>query len=231
MVKPAGVHINWGACTPPVVLDLTVKLTTTKTLVKAEMRAAHQKLTSYLNGYITQLPRGTDPSLTKIASLALEIPGVNDCNIMSASITANNTIIDVLSRDENKITLSGDIAKIGTITIIDPNLPTTITVVIKMTVGSPVLDRGALSSVFQQKIASLNNILTSSPGSTAGKLEYNNLLTSLNISDPGKYTINFICTKSNGVATILDSSSTPYSPQTGEQYALETITIAPENAS
>lgn len=232
MVKPAGVHITWGAHTPPVVLDITVKLITTKTLVKAEMRSAHQKLTSYLSDYITQLPRGTDPSLTKIASLALEIPGVNDCNIMSASINAGDTVTEVLSRDENKITLNGEIAKIGTITIIDPNLPTTITVVIKMAVGSPALDSSVLTSVFQQKIASLNNALISSPGSTEGNLEYNSLVTSLKISDPSKYTFNFICTKSNGVATILDSSiSTSYSPQAGEQYVLETITVVPEKTS
>ncbi len=238
--RPAGVRVvlDLARAVAPQRVDLAVRLTTTKSLLEQDLRAAQRAVRESVADYFARLPTASAASINRIVGLALSVAGVEDVRILSAQVGG----VDKLNLAAGTIDIAGAPTVLGELQIADPNLPTLLNaVVIYPSTASPP-DRPAIQSALDGLLTALN-ALNASDSTTPDErtLTYSRLLAGVPLPgiaatpDPGEatiapYAVRFAITAESGLSRILArQSDAAYTLAPFERISLGGVELQTEN--
>ncbi len=171
--RPAGVYVHLSeGLTAPVKVHLTLRITTAADLLTADLRRAQADVGEKIADYFARLAVADPGSANRLIGLILSVPEIQDVTLLSIATDegpAGTSLPD----------LTGKAAALGDLTIIDPNLPTRLQLLIRYPDGAPPPDKPGIQSLlgrFLDKVNSHNAAETVSDAAvrslTHGKLLY-----------------------------------------------------------
>ena len=229
--RPAGVLVTLEPGARPGRLDLQLRLASRPGLLAEELAAAQTAIRRGIAALVAGLPAGADISLNRIAALALGVPGVQDVNVLAATLAppsgaaASGPPVDVLDRQAGLLRLSGQPAELGTVGIADPALPTELDLTV-VTVGAATAPaEDAVRRAATGFLAALNqaNATAPAPG-PAPSLGYAALVTALALS-AGEHRVTITVTPPGRVSVVLSQSADGYPLQPFERFVLAGVTL------
>jgi hypothetical protein len=150
--RPAGVRVDILDGSPPVKVDLNLRLTTAPGLLETELRAIQEAIRKRYADYFATLPIKSDGSLPKLIGLAMGVDGVEDLRVTSAKAGAT----DVLDPLAGSLALASLSTELGEIRISDPALATGLTLAVRYPRGEPIPDQAQFAAALEAAVASLN---------------------------------------------------------------------------
>ncbi len=157
-VRPAGVQVRLAGVEPPRKVDLQLRLTTASGLLEQDLRAAQRAVREKIKEYFAQLPVKENASLNRLVGLVMSVPQVSDVRLVSARWMEEGLPQDVLDAQAGVLKLKGRATVLGELTIVDPNLPTRLNVVVLHPQGATAPTRADLESALSASLDYLNQI-------------------------------------------------------------------------
>jgi hypothetical protein len=252
-VRPAGVQVLLLDGTPPVKVDLDLRLATAPGLPETGLRAIQEQIRRRFTDYFKALPINRDGSVTKLIGLAMGVDGVEDMRLSSAKAGAT----DVLDLATSTLTLASLPTELGEIRISDPALATGLTVVVRYPRAEPIPDQAAITTAVEAALASLNTLAeTADPANDAKRsLGWGRLTRLLPLpaagwapatlesqwgGSPGAadadivpYSVQWVFTRPTGVSQVLDAAAAPgFALATEERLSLAraSVEVKPKTA-
>lgn len=133
-VRPVGVcvELKIDEMTSPQRVNIAIHISTKDGLLETDMRAAQESVKEKISHYFSQLPIREAGSINKIVGMVLEIPEIEDVQIVSASLSdALSNTVSVLDFPTGKLLIEGVPTVLGDLQIADPNLPSRLAVTIR----------------------------------------------------------------------------------------------------
>lgn len=237
LVRPAGVVVTVGTPQAPRRVDLEVLLTTAKSMLAQDLRAAQRAVRSAIADYFERLPAKDPASVNQLVGLALGISGVEDITLLSATWRDNGGApADVLDLANGKLAIEGYPTVLGELHIADPNLPTTLNVTVSYPSEAAPADMQKIRSALADALATINAANEDNGGLD---LLYGQLLDALPLpshvaepvpipavpglpteSDVAPYDVRFVLTLESGLSKILAAHDDSYSLTPFERLAL-----------
>ncbi|MCE7989643.1 MAG: hypothetical protein DYG89_51505 [Caldilinea sp. CFX5] len=252
--RPAGVRIVWKGVQPPAKVNLTLRLTTTTSLLEQDLRAAQRSVREKIADYFARLPAREPGSINRLVGLVLSVPGVEDVRLLAA--TWNNPPQDVLDLTNGLLHIEGAPTQLGELTIADPNLPTRLDTVVTYPASATPPDLPKIKGELTNTLGYLNdaNASDTTPATTRtlsfGKLLFaiplpNKPAASLPAYDQAvntggvvptlpdgttvqPYQVQFIFTAQSGLSRIVTQASDAYTLTAFERLTLADVTIEQE---
>ena len=251
--RPAGVIVNKPTHQTPKKIDIEILLTTAEGLLPEDLRAVQDQVRTKIADYFARLPTKSEGSISKIISLVLEVPGVEDMRLVSAVLA--DTQADILNRTQGVLTIANVATMLNEIQIVDPALPTLLSVVATYPEGSDAPDKVAIrdklsnitlpylnglaeqtltGSALQKRDLSFGKLLhsISLPGKPA------NLLSEYDVNPPATlpteagispYVVSFALTTQSGISRVLSLAADPsYTLSQFERLSLDSVTVSIE---
>jgi uncharacterized phage protein gp47/JayE len=150
--RPAGVLVEMLEEVPPRRVDLSLRLTTSDTLLEQELRAVQDAVRSRVAAYFHKLPVREDGSLNRLVGQVMGVDGVLDVRITGAAVADD----DVLDRDAGLFRLGGMPTVLGELSVADPHLATQLLVLVAHPAGEAIPDTAAIRTELAGAIAYLN---------------------------------------------------------------------------
>ncbi len=243
-VRPAGIKVVYAPVSAPFTLDMAMRITTTDNLPEGDLRGIQEGAVQRVSQYLNDTGIGETISLNRIIGLVLSDGAILDVRILSATVSG----VDVLDRDQGIIRSGnitgvspGDKVAIGTgiITLIDPALPTLLSVSLRFPISAAVPSESSVGAALAKAIEAINVLnaadLPASPAADElrrrqinyGKLlavmplpnkppvaSYNEVAALEDASLPtssaaGDYRVQFMITTESGVSHLLENESSP----------------------
>ncbi len=257
-VRPAGVLVRFKGVAPPRKVNLELLLTSAKGLLEQDLLAAQHTIHDKLQDYFARLSSKDAGSLTRIVGLVLSVPGIEDVKVLSATWTVDGVDVNVLDSTAGQLTIAGFPKVLGELSLIDPNLPTQLSVVVSCPANSAQPDNLSIQSALNTALSYLNNLNTSAlaPGAPAaeqakraisfGKLlfviplpgkpgqtldSYDNATPLPTLPDENSikpYSAKFVFTQESGLSSILSRDADSYTLTPSERLSLSGVEISKE---
>ncbi len=128
--RPAGVKVLPPRVQPPRKVNLELRLTTVGGLLEQDLRAAQRLVREKIEDYFARLPVREAGSINRIVGLVLGVPGVEDVRLLSSTWLADGVVEDVLDTSTGQLEIGGYPTVLGDLQIVDPNLPTLLSVTV-----------------------------------------------------------------------------------------------------
>ena len=255
--RPAGVRVNLLGVSPPLPVDVDVKLITEQRLPEADLKRAHDSVRAALVGYFGTLPLRADASVNQIVGRILAVAGVQDVQLLSARVRVVDAGVEHaeerLDTAAGVIHLAGDSTALGELRIADPNLPTGVSVVVRFPSAGPAPDPAQMETALAGALAFLNDAAASAPpGDTADAarrtLSLGKVLHVLplpgriagtladlapgatlpTVADVAPFVVSCFVQQSNGLTKALLDDAGSYVMTPGERLGLTAVTTVPE---
>ncbi|HEY5865038.1 MAG TPA: baseplate J/gp47 family protein [Candidatus Tectomicrobia bacterium] len=251
--RPAGVLVRWQQAVAPRQVNLELRLSTGSDLLEQDLRAAQRAVRDKIADYFARLPTDQPGSLNRLVGTVLNIAGIDDVRILSATVDET----DVLDRDSGALMIAGMPTVLGELHIADPNLPTRLDVVVTYPTAAPPPDQVALRAALTDMLTYLNEVNASDTvAETRQTLSYGKLLHVTPLpNQPGAllsaydeavasgtapalpdessitpYTVRFIFTLESGLSRIVSQASGPaYTLTVFERLSLGNVAIQVES--
>ncbi len=259
--RPAGVIVTLPTPETPRKVNVEILLTTAQGLLPEDLRAIQDAVRQEIADYFQRLPTKSEGSITKIVSLVLGVEGVEDMRLVSATwdgsteLAKVGTPTNVLDREAGALKIAGQATVLDEIQIVDPALPTLLSVTVGYPEGADAPDEAAI----RQKLANttlpyLNGLAEQTlPTAQAHKrvLSFGKLLHAIEL--PGKaahllseydedqaatlpdetgidpYQVTFALTTQSGVSRVLGQAADPaYTLSQFERLSLDSVTVSIE---
>jgi hypothetical protein len=224
-VRPAGVRVSFNYGAPPVPVDLEIRLSTAPGLIEAELKGIQAQVRGAIEDYFARLPLKADGSLAKLTGLALGVPGTEDLSFVAA--TAGGA--SVLDPAGGKLALAGQVTRLGTLTLVDPALPTTAHLTVRYPNDAAIPDQAALQAALEQAATYLNTLTAAQPPASDAlrTLTWDRLVRALPLPgfaaatlqgvdaapgpapDLAPYTVQLAWTRATGITTVQDGPAAP----------------------
>lgn len=241
-VRPAGVSTKFTYGPQPLAIDLEIRLTTVSGLQAPELTRVQQQVRAKVGDYFAKLETKAKGSVSKLIGLSMGVEGVEDVAIVAATAES----VNVLDAAQGVLTIEGKPTRLGTLTLVDPALPTLVTLLVRYPNDAKIPNQAALQSALSEAAAYLGT-LTANPTTPAaqrtlswGKLALISPLPEFTVTtlsaldaNPGAFTLpvaanrapydlEFVLTRPNGVSQVLDNEAAP----AFELAAFERVTLA-----
>lgn len=166
--RPAGVRVEWAGIIAPRRVNLTMRLVTPAELVADDLRGVQKKVRDGVGAYFASLAARESASLSKLVSLAMSVPGVQDARITKATWETESGEEDVLDAAAGVLRLQGAPTTLGELRIADPNLATRVNVVARYPAvpATPPPDEAAIRAALSQALASISAMNETEPPSS-----------------------------------------------------------------
>jgi hypothetical protein len=246
--RPAGVKVSYLDGSPPVKVDLDLRLTSAPGLLETELRAIQDSIRKRYADYFKSLPIAKDGSVTKLIGLAMGVDGVEDVKLTAAKAGAT----DVLDPAAGILALASLSTELGDIRISDPALATGLTLAVRYPRGEPIPDQAQLGAAVEAAVASLNaQAEQADPANDAKRsLAWGRLTRILPLplppadwtpanleaqwagapgasdTDVGKYTVQWVFTRPTGASQVLEASAAPpFALSTEERLSVAKVSV------
>lgn len=245
-VRPAGVQVTILDGSPPVKVDLDLRLTSAPGLLETELRAIQDNIRKRFVDYFQTLPIKSDGSVTKLVGLAMGVDGVEDVRLTAAKAGAT----DVLNLSTSTLSLATLPTELGEIRISDPALATGLTLAVRYPRNEAIPDQAQLTTAVEAALASLNAMAQAAEPANDAKrsLGWGRLTRLLPLpkggytpatleqqfagspgasdGDVAPYTVQWVFTRPTGVSQILEASAAPaFALTTEERLSLARVTV------
>ncbi len=227
--RPAGIPFDIAAVSPPVPLDVSLRLTTASGLLEQDLRGIQHQLQEQLTEYFAKLPSTEAGSLNRLIGLALAISGVEDVRILKV-VRADTQATVVPDPASGQLTTQGFPVRLGSLDMADPNLPSRLTVRVGQPDDAAPADLPAIEAAVRPAIAALNdrNASETLPPEQR-QLAYGRLLavvplpnhpasslpdTAPPVPDLTPYQVQFVITQVSQLSQVLTAASDPAYPLT-----------------
>ncbi len=147
-VRPAGVQVTLEDKVAPIRVDLTLRVRTSADLLETDLRAAQENVRKKISDYFANLPASEPGSANRLIGLVLSVPEIEDVEILDSS----QPITD------GKFSLAGETTVLGSLEIIDSNLPTLLQVVIGVPEGETAPVQQAITSALSLAVDQINTM-------------------------------------------------------------------------
>jgi hypothetical protein len=140
--RPAGVHVKLAEdVAPPTKVDLKLRITTAGDLLEEDLRGAQEAVRAKIGDYFDRLSAVEAVSLNRIIGLVLAVPEVEDVHVF-----------------QEPPKLKGTPKTLGLLEILDPNLPTSLRVVVKYPPAADLPDKPAIESRINAMLTYVNQL-------------------------------------------------------------------------
>lgn len=127
--RPVGVNVFLDeSVKAPTKVDLTLRIVTSTDLLEQDLRSAQESVREKIGDYFSRLPINEPGSVNRIIGLVLGISEIQDMQIIEAK--ADGVVISEEDLGKGQLGVAEKTTQLGTLEIIDPNLPTLLRVVI-----------------------------------------------------------------------------------------------------
>lgn len=209
-VRPAGVQVTLMDGSPPVKVDLDLRLTSAKGLTDADLRGIQDSIRKRFTDYFAALPTKSDGSVTKLIGLAMAVDGVEDVRLTAATAQGAS----VLNLATSTLALATQPTELGDIRISDPALATGLTLAVRYPRSAPLPDQAQITTAVEAAVASLNTLAeAANPSNDAKRALAWSRLTRLLPLPKGGFTPATLEQQWSGTAGAADGDITPYSVQ------------------
>ena len=226
-VVPAGIawEISYG--TPPLAIDLEMRLSTAEGQLDTDLKRIQQEVREKITEYFAKLPSKSAGSVTRLIGLAIGVPGVEDVSIVSATAGGSS----ILDAGASELNVAGTPTQLGTLNLIDPALATTLSAVVRFPKDAVIPEKAAIEAALRKAVSYLNesNAQSAAPASVRtlswGKLVLASPMPGMATvslaeqvaspqslpqdADVGDYRLEFTLTRPSGVSQIMDSETAP----------------------
>lgn len=245
-VRPAGIRVDIMDGSPPVKVDLDLRLNTARGLLEAELRAIQDSIRKRYADYFRALPIHSDGSATKLLGLAMGVDGVEDARLTAARAGVS----DVLDAAAGLLKLAALPTELGEIRISDPALSSGLTLAVRYPRGEAIPDQAQLGAAVEAAVASLNTLAeAANPANDAKRsLTWGRLARLLPLpkggftpatleqqwaGSPGAadgditpYSVQWVFTRPTGVSQVLEASAAPaFALATEERLSVARVTV------
>ncbi len=238
--RPAGVFVNPPAVVIPGKVALNLRIESAPGLLPPELRAIQSEVREKVAGFFAALPAKSDASLNKLVGLVLGVSGVEDMQLLSATLDGN-----ALDTSAGSLPLAGQATVLDSLNLVDPALPAGISVVVAFPENEAPPDSEQLSNDMANTIAYLNTI-NGQPGAPQAQrtLSWQKALLAITLpgkpatslqsfdqnggplpADAGPYTVIFTVTQESGLTQILSAPGDAYILAPFEQLSLHEVTV------
>ena len=256
--RPAGVKVELLGARVPLKVNMDIKLITQPRLPETDLRRAHDAVTKTLTDYFAALPLRADASLNQIVGRVLAVPGVIDAQLLSARVPVINSGLgsfeERIDAAAGVIRLAQEPTVLGELHISDPNLPTSVTVVVHFPAAGPTPDPTQTQTALAAALAYLNDLANTPfasgdavavarrtlslrkilgvlplPGRAAQTLvDIDAGAPTPTLSDVAPFIVSAFVQQSNGLTKALLDDGASYALTTGERLGLTALTLTSE---
>lgn len=251
-VRPAGVLVISRGHVPPKKVNMSIELHTTSGALEADLRNTHQQVKKAIEEYLKALPLADDGSLNQMVGRIMAVPLVEDVKIISA-VLEDAPGVQVLDTAAGKIALSGFPTQLGSLDMIDPGLPTRVSIVVSFPASSEIPDETVMKQALKTTITYLNSensrpdadttirqlslgkllLVLPLPGHTPGSLQdYDKAPVPAvlpSAADIAPYSVVFTFSQEGGLTRFVQNDGESYELSPGEQLAFSTLALMPED--
>lgn len=242
--RPAGIPFDIVGVSPPVALDVSLRLTTASGLLEQDLRGIQRTLQEQLADYFTKLPAAQPGSLNRIIGLALAINGVEDVRVLRV-VRADTGATVMPEPASGQLATQGLPVRLGSLDVADPNLPTRLTVRVSHPDAATPADLSMIEAAMRGAIATLNDLNASDTRPDPERLlAYGRLLavvplpnhaaidlppTAPPVPDISPYQVQFVITQTTQLSQVLTQASDLAYPLTPfERLSLDRVERLPE---
>lgn len=226
-VVPAGIAWQVSYGTPPLAIDLEMRLSTADGQLDTDLKRIQQEVREKITEYFAKLPSKSAGSVTRLIGLAIGVPGVEDVSIVSATAGGSS----ILDAGASELNVAGTPTQLGTLNLIDPALATTLSAVVRFPKDAVIPEKAAIEAALRKAVSYLNesNAQSAAPASVRtlswGKLVLASPMPGMATvslaeqaaspqslpqdADVGDYRLEFTLTRPSGVSQIMDSETAP----------------------
>lgn len=162
--RPAGVAVSFVYGAAPAKVDLEMRLTTHQSLVEADLLQIQARIRSAVTDYFAKLPVKSPGSVSKLIALAMQAPGVEDAVVIAATVGGSS----VLRPERNELDIAGAPTQLGAFTLVDPSLPTGVSLGVRFPKIAAIPERDALQAALEAATAYLNGLPATASGRSIG---------------------------------------------------------------
>ncbi|MEM1159773.1 MAG: hypothetical protein AAGJ28_02470 [Pseudomonadota bacterium] len=241
--RPAGTKLTVAAPEQPGTVALSIKITSASGLAEPDRRAAHESVRNAITDYFDRLPLKDEARVNQIVGAALGVDGVEDFDILSATLTEAGATAATIDVSTGVLGLSGKAAMLGELSISDPALPTKVDLSIRFAKDKAVPDRNEVVAKIEAALDHLTKTAAADGEAGARTLSFGKLVhllpapigagaalsaitdtTSLP-GDGGDYTVALFVAQANGLTRVLAKSGDAYEVDLSERLALNAVSI------
>jgi hypothetical protein len=245
-VRPAGIAVEFVYGSPPLEVDIALRLSTASGLLPPELLAIQARVRDSVADYFARLPTKAAGSSTRLIGLAMSVAGVEDVQVVSATVSGNS----VLEVATGTLAIAGTPTRLGTLTLLDPALASELRVLVRHPRDAAIPVRASVEAAFAAALSYLNEANQSPAlGSTARTLSWQKLalitplpdaaapsLVALDQNPAGfvlptatalePYSLQFVLERPNGVSRVLENETMPaFELAPLERLRLGTVTV------
>lgn len=249
--RPVGINVFLDESVKvPTKVDLSLRIITGADLLEQDLRAVQAAVRDKISDYFSSLPINEPGSVNRIIGLVLGINEVQDMQIVAAKTDGVPISEEDLNRGQ--LGLSDKTTQLGTLEIIDPNLPTLLRVVITYPEDQAPPDPPQIENALNTMIGTLNDMNNTQAVDNPEKqvLNFSKLLyvlplpasltkpqgligdvwtgpvpAGLTPADIGDYEVQFVFTMENGLSPILVAETDNYQLAAYERLSLAAVQI------
>jgi Baseplate J-like protein len=155
--RPAGVKVELKGVQPPRRVNLELRLTTGAGLPEDELRRIQVAIGDALKEFFAKLPVKKAASLNRIVGLVLDVPGVDDVQLLGARWD-DDPDQDLLDREAGIMDIEGFPTELGALKIVDPSLPTALRATIAFPVAETPAEQQAIIDALGDALFHLNSL-------------------------------------------------------------------------
>lgn len=155
--RPVGVNVFLDeSVKAPTKVDLTLRIVTSTDLLEQDLRAVQESVREKIGDYFSSLPINEPGSINRIIGLVLGINEVQDMQIVEAK--ADGVVISEEDLGKGQLGVAEKTTQLGTLEIIDPNLPTLLRVVITHPEAADPPNPPQIENALNTMLAELNDM-------------------------------------------------------------------------
>jgi hypothetical protein len=157
-VRPSGVLVTLKNAVPPRRVSLALRLTTKDGLLQQDLRAVQHSVQQKIADYFSNLPAASPGSINKLIGLALNVAGVEDVALISATWNVNGSSVNVLDTAGGQLAIGGFPTVLGDLQMTDPALPVLLDTVVTYPDGAAPADQPAIQGALNTLAAYINDL-------------------------------------------------------------------------
>lgn len=155
--RPVGVNVFLDeSVKAPTKVDLTLRIVTSTDLLEQDLRSAQESVREKIGDYFSRLPINEPGSVNRIIGLVLGISEIQDMQIIEAK--ADGVVISEEDLGKGQLGVAEKTTQLGTLEIIDPNLPTLLRVVITHPEAADPPNPPQIENALNTMLAELNDM-------------------------------------------------------------------------
>jgi uncharacterized phage protein gp47/JayE len=225
-VRPAGVVVEDKKAQAPRKVSLDLLLTTSQELPEQDLRSAHQSVRSAVADYFARLPVTEAGSVNRLVSLVMNVAGIEDVRLLTATWRVADKEESVLKLDAGELAIAGFPTTLGNLSITDPNLPTMVDAIITYSSGSTVPEVSTLEKALADALTAVNARNASLiPAGASRKLGYSELLAATSAIGTAPDKASFILSLTNGLTQELSATGDEYDLTSFERFSLKEVAV------